>query len=287
MSEFLFRVQDACLQLNWWSLVLPGLAVIVLGLFLWLGGARYAFAVVGLLGAVVGAGCGFVVSQWFDLHIPLTVSAGAAIFTITAILLQQTVIVLLASIIFAAACGLAYMTHTIDRQSFQDTLQNLRGDWGSLSSDIEKPPSSESADKTTLPLPLGIDESNFALSEPHEQGIQKLKDILDALRSSAASNRNMLFVWAVLGGVVGLLIGYLLKKIVMALCCSIVGATGVITGMLALFLAKGIPVFSSLQDRPRLLLSIFIAMIIFGCLLQLFITGRAKKKTKTSQKEEK
>ena len=288
MYELLLKIQDACLQLNWWYLVVPGLGAIILGLFLWLGGSRYAFIVVGVLGALVGAGCGFVVSQWFNLHMSLTVSVGAAIFTVTAILLQQTVMVLLASAIFAAACGLAYMSYSLDKPDFQEALHRL-GRQSADSSQSFRPDSDLSSSATTddqrLPLPLGSFDAAGDLA-PHQQGMERLKGIFGALRSSAASNRNMIFLWAVVGGLGGLLIGYLLKKIVMALCCSIVGAAGVIIGMLVLLMAKGIPVFSSLEDRPRLLVSIFAAMVLFGCPLQLLATGRAKKKSPTSEKKE-
>jgi hypothetical protein len=47
----------------------------------------------------------------------------------------------------------------------------------------------------------------------------------------------------------------------------------------ALFFARGTPVFNNLQSHPRLLPTIFIAMIIFGCLVQLLFAGRAKAKT--------
>ena len=115
MNELLLKIQDACLQLNGWHLAIPGIAAVIMGLFLWLGGARYAFFVVGVLGAMVGSAAGLAVSQWFDLQLPLTVSIGAAIFAIIAILLQQTVILILAALIFALACGMAYMGQRVSQ----------------------------------------------------------------------------------------------------------------------------------------------------------------------------
>jgi len=288
MNELLLKIQDACLQLNGWHLAIPGVAAVIMGLFLWLGGARYAFFVVGILGALVGAALGFALSQWFNLQPSLAVSVGAAVFAIIAILMQQTVILILAALIFALACGMTYMGGRVSQPEFQDQLLQLNQRY------TERSPADQiqNRDTTTLsedlkaPLPFDWGDQEPTEGGLHTQGIQKLKDILNALFASASENRNMLFLWAVVGGAGGLLIGFLLKKIIMALCCSMVGPTCVITGMLALFLAKKIEVCSTLQDRPKLLLSVFVAMVFFGFPLQLFITGRAKKKSKDAEKKE-
>jgi len=288
MNELLLRIQDACLQLNGWYLAVPGGAGVIMGLFLWLGGARYAFFVVGVLGALLGAAIGLAVSQWFDLQLPLTVSVGAAVFAIIAILLQQTVILILAALIFAIACGMAYMGHNVSQPDFQDQLLQLNQRYARkpLAEELQNRDTTTLAEDLKAPLPFDWGDQEPTEGGLHSQGIQKLKDIFNALFASAAQNRNMLFLWAVVGGVGGLLIGFLLKKIIMALCCSMVGSTCVIAGMLAMFLAKKIEVITSLQERPKLLLSVFIAMVFFGFPLQLFITGRAKKRAKESEKKE-
>ncbi|MCP4707424.1 MAG: hypothetical protein GY869_02265 [Planctomycetes bacterium] len=288
MNELLLKIQDACLQLNGWYLAIPGLAAVIMGLFLWLGGARYAFFVVGVLGAMVGSAAGLAVSQWFDLQLPLTVSVGAAVFAIIAILLQQTVILILAALIFALACGMTYMGHNVSQPEFQDQLLQLNQRYTekALSNQIQNRDTTTLSGDLKAPLPFDWEDQETTEGGLHTQGIQKLKDIFNALFASASDNRNMLFLWAVVGGAGGLFIGFLLKKIIMAFCCSMVGATCVISGMLAMFLAKKIEVFSSLQDRPKLLLSVFVAMVFFGFPLQLFITGRAKKKSKDAEKKE-
>ena len=56
MGDLLLRLEEACLGLGTLQLVLPGLAAAAVGLFLWLAGARYAWIVVGLLGAIAGGG---------------------------------------------------------------------------------------------------------------------------------------------------------------------------------------------------------------------------------------
>jgi hypothetical protein len=55
--------------------------------------------------------------------------------------------------------------------------------------------------------------------------------------------------------------------------------------MIALFFAKGRTVFSDLQDRETLIPIIFLAMIIFGCLVQTLLAAAHTRSLKSSDKE--
>jgi hypothetical protein len=73
-----------------------------------------------------------------------------------------------------------------------------------------------------------------------------------------------------------------------ALCCSIVGTTAILAGMLALLLAKGTEVFTALETKPHTLPSLYLAMILFGLLVQLLLAGSPKTKTvETTQEDQK
>ena len=63
----------------------------------------------------------------------------------------------------------------------------------------------------------------------------------------------------------------------MALCCSIVGTTSIIIGVMLLITAKGNLPFTAIQDKGNFLTILFVAMVLVGWIVQLFI-GRPKKK---------
>ena len=286
MLNLLLRIQDACLQLDWLHLTIPGLAAVVLGLFLWLGGARYAWVVVGLLGAALGSIAGLFASQWFGVTMGLAVAGGAAVFALLAILMRHTVIILLAGLIFAFVCGVSYMGYALNEQSGQGPVERIKqqalGLAGSANADGGRgtSPSESLSDGA-----LGVLNLGNALGG-HEGGLRKLRNIGGDLRKAASTHRNMLLLWAVVGATVGLGLAYVLKKLIMPLCCSIAGSAGVIGGMLALFLAKDVDVFSSLQSHPRLLPIIFGAMIIFGSLVQTLLAGARIRRLQADEEEE-
>lgn len=282
MIELLLRIQEACLQLDTWHLVGPGLGLIVVGLFLWLGGVRYAFLVVGILGATVGAALGLLIGHWFGVAPPLAIIGGAAIMTILALLLQNLVIIGLAIMLFAVVGGFTYLGYALDKQNSPDPTDPSRQMATNLTyanpsdSDVEVLVNYESHNLASAALP-GDDS--------HNGGMRKLDRIRQELTELASANRQMLLLCGVAGAVLGLFLGFLLKKVMMAICCSIIGSTGAIIGMLMLLLAKGTPVISTLQARPKLIPSIFIVMVIFGCLVQLILAG-AKKIENASEEEE-
>ena len=280
MIDLLLRLQEACLQLSTWHLVGPGLVLIVLGLFLWLGGARYAFLVVGIFGAALGAALGLLISHFFGVERALAVAGGAAIMTILSLLLSNLVIIGMAIALFAVVGGFTYLGYTLDQQESTDLAGQLESnltDANGGSSDVEVLVDYESRHLRSAALPS---------DDTHSGGMRKLDRIREELTELASANQKMLILWAAVGATVGLFLGYLLKKVMMAISCSIIGSTGAIAGMLMLLLAKGTPVISALQDRPKLLPSIFIVMVLFGGLVQLILAGAKKIETATEDEDD-
>ena len=122
MHDFLLRIEEACLQMNPTLLWVPGLVAAALGLFLWLGGTTFSFFVVGFLGALIGEGIGLVISQWFDTPLLASAGIGAVVLAVLAVLLENLVIMLLATVIFAAVCGTTYMSFSLD-ESWKQTIE--------------------------------------------------------------------------------------------------------------------------------------------------------------------
>ncbi|MBN2378154.1 MAG: hypothetical protein JXD22_17280 [Sedimentisphaerales bacterium] len=299
MEDLLLKIQSACLQLDGGPLVAFGLVAIGLGLAMWLGGVRYAFAVVGLLGALMGATLGLLASEWFELPRAAAVGGGALLLAILAVLLQRSVIMLLGAVILALVGGVTYFSYNVNEQSWDEALNKARLRTQHLSGSAE---SGDVAGDVELSgvgggVASGIEpgavveayrESSYLVQpdDSHAGGMSKLKNILSDLWLIIRSNRNMIFVWGLLGAGVGILFGYFITKIMMALCCSIVGATGIIGGMFSLLLAKDVEVLTVLQARPRVMPVLMAGMVIFGCLVQLALAGGAKSKNQDETKEE-
>ena len=118
MDNLLIRLEQAALQMDSFSLFIPALAAIIMGLFLWLGGSRYAGFVIGLLGASLGAFIGLIIAKWFETDTLITVAIATIFLALVAILLKNTVIILLATIIFAAICGSTYLSYVFHDYDF-------------------------------------------------------------------------------------------------------------------------------------------------------------------------
>jgi len=255
MAELLLRIQQACLDLNGWYLVLPGVSGVGIGLFLWLGGARYAWLVAGLLGALGGAALGSLLATRLGVRPWAAVLIGAAALTLLALLLRQVVMVVLAAAVFALIFGSSYVGYALDNSVVRQ--------WR------------EGAAVTPLAPSSGPRQAQPS-DQSHQRALAQLQQLVADLHAWAAGRRGMLLLWGLAGAALGVLLGFILKKIVMALCCSIVGSAGVIVGTSMLLFGKGAAVVSSLQTRPRLLPSLFVVMILFGLAVQLLLAAAVR-----------
>lgn len=271
MSDLLLRIQDAALQLNPSVLWIPGLVAAFLGLFLWLGGKRYSFFVIGILGAALGAAIGLIVSQWFGTDLLVSVAIGAILIAIAAVLMERLVIVLLATLIFATACGSSYWSYAVKDTDWKNKLSIAKLDQArGILEGIQDGELPESA----------FDESVTTDADQvrgHQSAVAKLKEIFAAIKTSAGENKGMLILWTILGAAIGLTLAYLLKKLVMAFCCSVVGSASIIAGIIAVILAKGNMIISTLLQSPKLVPTIFLAMVFFGFACQLLFGRKPKK----------
>lgn len=197
---------------------------------------------------------------------------------------------LLGASILALVGGGTYFSYNVNEQSWDEALRaRLRTQQlaeGAESGDVGGVIAGEIVSEATAGEGYGEVGSLVQPDDSHAGGMSKLKNILSDLWLIIRSNRNMIFVWALLGAGVGILFGYFITKIMMALCCSIIGATGIIGGMFSLLLAKDVEVLTELQARPRVMPILLAGMVIFGCLVQLALAGGAKSKKQDETKKE-
>ena len=277
MQELLLKIEDACLQLNSATLTIPGGIAILLGLFLWLGGTRYAFLVAALLGAVLGAGLGLLIGPKLGAGNLVGATIGASVFALVAGLLHKVMIILMATLIFGLACATVYMGTAVD-------------------SELDPAPSSSThlIDSATATPPTNPDNlaapdatpDNFLPTDAHSVALRKLSDAWQTIKSAAQAHRGALIVWALAGAVVGMILAWLLRILVMAFCCSMVGSAAVMGGITALLLAKGTPVISAMLSHPRVTPAVFTGMLLFGWLTQLLLLGPKKDKAANQPNKE-
>lgn len=139
MIENLKNLEKTATGLEQILLVGPGLACVLLGLFLWLGGSAFKRTLAAIAGLLAGAACGFVIISRNTISLTIAAAAGCLIATIierayTALAptgfffsrlipalcstVLGTLLVFAGMILLLLYKGSAPITHINDRQSF-------------------------------------------------------------------------------------------------------------------------------------------------------------------------
>ncbi len=287
MNELLLKMEEACLNMDGLTLGIPAGVAVLLGLILWLGGNRYSSLVIGILGAGAGAVLGLMLSDRFDWPLSGAVAIGAAVSCLLAVVFRRLVILILAALIFAAVLGGGYFSYRINTESWDEKLEEIKH--RAMERSLESEEEGDTAEHDYLRILAQRYRPESLAGETRDSASRvtsKFQEIWAEIRYAASENKGMLLLWGAVGAIVGLAIAWAMKMLVTALCCSIVGSAAVISGMVALLLAKGTPVITSLMKQPRVILIVFITMIVFGLLSQIVI-GTKKKKETPDHKEDK
>ena len=260
MYELLIRIETICMEAPLSKLLSVGAIATIAGLLLWLAGTYFSSVIIGILGAAVGSFCGLLISQWFDVSSLLSMGIGAAVLCAAAVLLRNIIIIVLAAIIFALAAGTAYSSIILGSPVQQQETE------------LEPVPvSSFSQMDTTMRLSY-VEE----ISMEQDGFFDKLKVMLKDTLSKMSPFKWKLLLSTVIGGIGGLLLVWFIKKFVIALCCSIVGAMLVIVGVENLLMAAGFQMCNAFGGhRPALSVTYF-SMVGIGAVVQLII-ARSKK----------
>ena len=260
MYELLIRIETICMEATLPTLLGVGAVATVAGLLLWLAGTYFSSVIIGILGAAVGSFCGLLISQWFDVSSLLSMGIGAAVFCAAAVLLRNIIIIVLAIIIFALAAGTTYSSIILANPVQQQETE-------------PEPVAVSSFSQMDAAMRLSYVEG---VSMEQDGFFDKLKAMLKDTMNTMSPFKWKLLLSAVVGGLGGLLLVWFIKKFVIALCCSVVGALLVIVGVENLLMAAGFQMCSAFGGR-RLALSVtYFSMVGIGAVVQL-IVSRSKK----------
>jgi hypothetical protein len=185
---------------------------------------------------------------------------GAAIFCAAAVLLRNVIIIVLAIIIFALVAGTAYSSIILGSPVQQQETE-------------PEPVAVSSFSELDSTMRLSYVNE---ISEEQDGFFDKLKALLKDTMNTMSPFKWKLLLSTLVGGLGGLLLVWFIKKFVIALCCSIVGAMLVIVGIEHLLMAVGFQMCNAFGGH-RLALSVtYFSMVGIGAVVQLII-ARSKK----------
>jgi ABC-type multidrug transport system fused ATPase/permease subunit len=278
MYELLLRIETLLLGLQTPALWAIGIGAIGVGLVLWLGGTRYHAAIIGVLGAVVGSAAGLLVSQQFNLIPWLSVAIGAAVLAGLSILFRNVLILVLAVLVFSAVSGAGYVSVVLDRAVPQAQSQSQ----SQIRTQIQAVPTRAFQFFSGMDLDTRQKYMND-ISQHAQTFSERLKALLANTWQALGPRGWIVVLPIVAGAVVGVLLVWLIAKIVIALAYSIVGTATLLLGAHAALLAAGVPVVADLESRRWLPLAVFVAMTAVGWVWQVFFASARIPKKKPPQ----
>jgi hypothetical protein len=210
MYELLLRMETLFLGLQTPALLAIGIGAIVVGLVLWLGGTRHSVVIIGLFGAAAGSAAGLLVSQRLNLNPWLSLLAGAVVLAGVSILLRNVLILVLAVLVFSAVSGAGYVSVVLDRAVPQ------------VQSKIQAEQSRAFQYFSGMDLDARQKYVN-EISQEAQTFAERLKALLADTGEALGPNGWRIAIAIAAGAVVGILLVWLIAKIVIALAYSIVG----------------------------------------------------------------
>ncbi len=252
MLKILQDFEEAAARFAPLVLIVPGLAAVIVGLFVWLGGLGFRRLMVALLGATAGGWCGFFL---IGRNLGATVvSAGVA--ALIAIIFEKVFIVVLA-VALAAIFGFAVLARP------------YLGSSGAAVPPGQAVTPEQGGDVTVRQSMETIKAHAVSLA-------QTVKRVCSEMP---------IYSWAIIAGLIVLfaIAGVYLRRLVSALCCAALGTTLIFGGLILLLLFKGSSPISRIGSNTPFYAAVFAAMAAFGTVEQLLLC-RGDKKGSAKQK---
>lgn len=223
----------------------PGLAAVVVGLFIWLGGLGFKKLLVAVAGAICGGICGF-----FAIGQNIVSAAFAAVLAAALAMVFERLFIAILTAALAAAFAFVVLAGPYVENSQQ-----------------------------AAPISLGeISIQDPAIST--RESAEKMKAyIIDAVLSIKHAGLQMpVNRWAIIMvlALIFIVAGFYLWRLASALCCSVLGTTLIFAGMILLLLYKGALPVNIICSKSSYYATAFIAMIAFGTSEQLLFCKRSK-----------
>lgn len=232
-----------------------GLAAVLAGLFLWVGGLSFRKILAAILGAVSGVICGF-----FIIKQNIAALALAAIAAIVAVILERFFITVLAVSLATAFALTILACPYIERSGAAIALNHNE-----------------------------VPEQGLTISASGSLKIIKIYtgDFIDKLKQ--ACPKMPVYNWLIIAAlvVIFMLAGLYLYRLASAFCCAALGTIFIFAGMILLLLYKTSAPISHICHRSSVYLAVFIAMITFGTVEQILICKSPKRQPRREKQTNK
>lgn len=246
MIEIFQNFEQTAVRFSPSVLMGPGLAAVLVGLFVWLGGLGFRKLLIAVAGAVSGGICGFFIVGRNIMPAMVLASLAAVI----AIIFERVFITILSAAL-AAVFGFAFLARPY------------------VGISEEAIPTNQSRISAQSPA-LSIGES-----------VQLMKtytvDVSNKIKRACSQMPVHNWVIILVLAVVFIVAGFYLERLASALCYSTLGTMLIFTGMILLLLYKGSEPISGICSRPLFYGGIFVAMAAFGTIEQLLVCQPAKR----------
>jgi len=230
-------------------LIAVGIVCMVIGLCLWLGGLRWRKPAVAALGALAGAVCiGFFTDkQSGAVAITAFIGAGLGLFFERCVLVFSGAVMtaMIVLVIFAGGTESAGAYENIHTDSQQSETQSITDDLAKINSELTM------------------------LSRRIIQVVREVPIVP--------------FVGAVAAGFAVGLCGFFLWRLVAAVTLSAFGTVFIFVGMIFLLLFKNSAPITHISEKTSLYGSVALAMIGFGCVVQMLLCSGKKKRPRDDE----
>lgn len=245
MLEIFQNFEQMTARISPLVLISAGVAALLVGLFIWLGGLSLGKVIVAIAGAVSG----IIVGLFIIGRNTFSALLSAAIAVVIAIIFEKVIIILLAAILAAAIC-----------------FAVLAGPYIELSQ----------AQTAAAPNEASAQAATPGVSESFEEIKAYALDVGEKIKQ--AGSKMPVQKWAIITVPAVILIvgGLTLRRLTSALYFSLQGTLFIFAGMILLLLYKGTRPVSHIRINPSIYASVFAAMTAFGTIEQLLICKRVK-----------
>jgi hypothetical protein len=247
MLEITQYFEQVAVQFNAIVLIGLGLAAVLLGLFVWLGGLGLRRPLLAVVGAIGSGACAFFATGRNTALTAVSAGIGAAV----AVMFEKVFITILTAAL-VVVFGLAVFTRPYLRKAEGTTHTN----WYEM--------------------------QNQTQTYNVRQTVEVLKayvyDIYYDIKH--ACPQMPLYSWLIIAALVVIFIaaGYFYWPLISAFCCAALGTISIFVGMILLLLYKGSAPVSGICNRVPFYLGVFAAMTAFGTVEQLLLCQRIGKK---------
>ena len=277
MYELLIRIETLFMETGLWTLLGVGAAATIAGVLLWLAGTHFSSAIIGLLGAVVGAFCGLFFSQWLNFDAMLSMVIGAVLLCIAAFLFRNIIIIVLAVIVFALASGTACSSWILGEPGAPGDIAGVSGFDGTTKIGGIRGFSSMNPEMRLSYL--------NQIAEKQEGFSERLKAVFKDTMESMSPHKWKLAAAVLAGAIVAFLLIRVLKPIVIAISCSGVGALLVLVGVEGFAMSFGSQICNAFRDHRFALTVTYFSMVGVGAAVQLYRARSRKLKAVKVKKD--